>query len=117
MAPTARTPLTNHVWFKQERRNNMFKSGLSKRVGALAGMSVLAAGAAATLSFAGGAGASVKHTSFDLVRSAASVKANCLVDAEAHVSIESRGPVEVMKIRASHLPANTDFDLFVTQVP
>ena len=95
----------------------MPKSRLSKRLGALAGMAVLAGGAAATLSFAGSAGASVKHTSFDLVRSAASVKANCLVDAEAHVRIESRGPVEVLKVRASNLPANTDFDFFVTQVP
>jgi hypothetical protein len=95
----------------------MFKPQLSKRLGALAGMTALAAGAAVTFAFAGGAGASVKHTSFDMVRSAASVKANCLQGAEAHVSIESRGPVEVMKIWASHLPKNTDFDLFVTQVP
>jgi hypothetical protein len=95
----------------------MFKPRLSKRLGALAGMTALAAGAAATLSFASGAGASVKHTSFDMVRSAASVKANCLQGAEAHVSIESRGPVEVMKVWASHLPRNTDFDFFVTQVP
>jgi hypothetical protein len=95
----------------------MLKPRLSKRLGALAGMTVLAGGAAATLSFASGAGASVKHTSFDMVRSAASVKANCLQGAEADVSIESRGPVEVMKVRASNLPANTDFDFFVTQVP
>jgi hypothetical protein len=95
----------------------MHKPRLSKRLGALAGMTVLAGGAAATLSFASGAGASVKHTSFELVRSAASVRANCLQDAEAHVSIESRGPVEVLKVRASNLPANTDFDFFVTQVP
>jgi hypothetical protein len=95
----------------------MFKPLLSKRIGVLAGMAALTVGAAATLTFAGSAGASDKHTSFDMVRSAASVKANCLVDAEAHVTIESRGPVEVMKIRASHLPKNTDFDLFVTQVP
>jgi hypothetical protein len=95
----------------------MFKPRSSKRFGALAGMTALAAGAAATLSFATGAGASAKHTSFGMVRSAASVKANCLQGAEAHVSIESRGPVEVMKVRASHLPKNTDFDFFVTQVP
>jgi hypothetical protein len=51
------------------------------------------------------------------VRSAASVKANCLQGAETHVTITSHGPVEVMNISASHLPKNTDFDLFVTQVP
>jgi hypothetical protein len=95
----------------------MTKPSLFKRAGALAGMTMLAAGTVATLGFAGGANASVKHTSFDMVRSAASVKANCLQGAEADVTIESTGPVEVMKVRASHLPRNTDFDLFVIQVP
>src|SRR5215469_16227679 len=96
----------------------MFKRRqLSRRLSALAGIPLLAAGAAATLGFAGGAGAAVKHTTFDMVRSTASVAANCLPGAEAHVTIESRGPVEVMKVNASHLPKNTDFDLFVIQVP
>jgi hypothetical protein len=95
----------------------MSKKQLSKALSAFAGVSLLAAGAAATLGFAGGAGASVKHTSFDMVRSAASVAANCLPGAVAHVSITSRGPVEVMKVSATNLPKNTDFDLFVIQVP
>jgi hypothetical protein len=95
----------------------MFKQRLSKRLTALAGVTVLAAGAAASLGFAGGASADVKHTSFDMVRSAASLNANCLQGAEADVRITSVGPVEVMKVRANHLPKNTDFDLFVIQVP
>jgi hypothetical protein len=45
------------------------------------------------------------------------VKANCLQAATAHVTITSQGPVETMKIWANHLPRNTDFDLFVIQVP
>jgi hypothetical protein len=90
---------------------------VSRRVSAFAGVTLLAAGAAATLGFAGDAGASVKFTSFNMVRSAASVQANCLLNARAHVTITSQGPVEVMKVNASNLPANTDFDLFVTQVP
>src|ERR1700758_979672 len=95
----------------------MFNRKLSIGLGALAGVSLAAAGLATTLGFAGGAGAAVKSTSFSMVRSAASVKANCLRGAEAHVTITSQGPVETMRVWASHLPKNTDFDLFVTQVP
>jgi hypothetical protein len=95
----------------------MFKQQLSKRLSAFAGVTLLTAGAVAALGFAGGADAAVKHTSFDMVPSAASVKANCLQGAEADVTIESQGPVEVMKVTASHLPKHTDFDLFVIQVP
>ena len=54
---------------------------------------------------------------FRMVRSATAVSARCLQRAEAFVTIESTGPVEVMKVKASHLPRNTDFDLFVIQVP
>jgi hypothetical protein len=95
----------------------MLKQRLSKRLAIFAGATALAAGTAATFGFAGSAGADVKHTSFEMVRSTASVNANCLPNAEASVRITSAGPVEVMKVRASHLPKNTDFDLFVTQVP
>jgi hypothetical protein len=95
----------------------MFKQQLSRRLVPLAGVTLAAAGLATTLGFAGGANASVKSTSFDMVRSTASVTANCLRGAEAHVTITSQGPVETMRVWASHLPRNTDFDLFVTQVP
>ncbi len=96
----------------------MFKRLMSKRLGAIAGVAaVAAAGVGSTLAFAGGANAAVTSTSFNMVRSAASVKANCLQNATAHVTITSQGPVETMKISASHLPSNTDFDLFVIQVP
>jgi hypothetical protein len=95
----------------------MFKQRMSRRLTALCGVTVLAAGAAASLGLAGGASADVKHTSFDMVPSAASLAANCLQGAEADVRITSVGQVEVMKVRASHLPKSTDFDLFVIQVP
>jgi hypothetical protein len=52
-----------------------------------------------------------------MVRSAGAVKANCLSGAQAAVTIRSQGPVETMKVKASGLPANTDFDLFVIQDP
>jgi hypothetical protein len=95
----------------------MSKQHLSKRSWAVAGATLAAAGLASTLSFAGGASADVKTTSFDMVRSAGSVAANCLPGAVAHVTITSRGPVETMKISAENMPKNTNFDLFVTQVP
>jgi hypothetical protein len=64
-----------------------------------------------------GAGAAVHQTSFDMVRSTAAVNAGCVARAHARVTIKSQGPVEVMTVSATHLPANTDFDFFVIQVP
>ena len=91
---------------------------LSKRISAVAGATVLAAAAAATIAVNGAAaGTSVTQTSFHMVRSATAVGAGCLKGAQARVTIRSQGPVEVMRVSADHLPRNTDFDLFVIQVP
>jgi hypothetical protein len=92
------------------------------RLVVIAGAAVLAAGgaagaAAAAQSSTSGAQSSTTQTSFDMVRSAAAVGANCLKGAEADVTIQSQGPVEVMTVEAKRLPRNTDFDLFVIQVP
>jgi hypothetical protein len=54
---------------------------------------------------------------FSMVRSANAEQINCLPKAQADVTITQRGPVEVMRVRADGLPAKTDFDLFVIQVP
>jgi hypothetical protein len=89
---------------------------LSKRITAVAGATVLAAAGAATIAVTGAA-AGTSVTSFHMVRSAAAVGAGCLNGAQARVTIRSQGPVEVMRVSASHLPRNTDFDLFVIQVP
>jgi hypothetical protein len=56
-------------------------------------------------------------TSFKMVRSTASVNAKCLVNAKAKVHVTSKGSVEVMKVVATGLPKNTEFDFFVIQVP
>jgi hypothetical protein len=53
--------------------------------------------------------------SFHMVPSAGA-KA-CIPRAIAAVSIHSLGPVETLDVSASGLPAHTDFDLFVIQVP
>ena len=54
---------------------------------------------------------------FSMVRSAAAANAGCLPDASARVIVHSNGPAEVMTVSVSGLPADTDFDFFVIQVP
>src|SRR4051812_181785 len=85
-----------------------------RRVAVLLGAAVLVvAGATA----AAAAQAPQSSTKFEIVRSAAVKAANCLKKAGADVTIESTGPVEVMRVKAHDLPRNTEFDLFVIQVP
>jgi hypothetical protein len=57
------------------------------------------------------------HVAFDMVRSATVAGAGCLQHASGHVTIRSIGPVEIMNVSVTGLPANTEFDLFVIQVP
>jgi hypothetical protein len=54
---------------------------------------------------------------FDMVRSAAAQTGNCLSGAIGHVTVTSLGPVEVMNVVVTGLPPNTEFDLFVIQLP
>src|SRR6516165_1538274 len=55
---------------------------------------------------------------FDLIRSAGlNPFPTVAPNAHGKVEIESVGPVEVMKVKVWGLPPNTDFDLFVIQVP
>jgi hypothetical protein len=85
-----------------------------RRVAVLLGAAVLVvAGATAATA----AKAPQSSTKFEMVRSAAVKAANCLKKAGADVTIESTGPVEVMRVKAHDLPRNTEFDLFVIQVP
>jgi hypothetical protein len=86
------------------------------RAGAVIATAVLAAGGA-TAAAASSAKSSHDQVRFALRPSAASVKAGCLLDAGAYVKVTNKGPVEVMTIDAFGLPKNTEFDLFVTQLP
>ena len=55
---------------------------------------------------------------FDLIRSAGLTPFPTVApNAHGQVKIESVGPVEIMKVKVWGLPPNTDFDLFVIQVP
>ncbi len=64
---------------------------------------------------AGAVAAATPTLDFDM--SVSSGAKTCLPNATAHVHIRSLGVVEAMDVDASGLPANTDFDLFVIQVP
>jgi hypothetical protein len=80
---------------------------------------LLAAAVAAVVfasSIASGASKSNQIT-FNMVRSTAAEGAGCLPHASARVVVNSTGPVEVMTVRVRGLPANTEFDFFVIQVP
>lgn len=56
-----------------------------------------------------------KKFEFDMPVSAGA--ATCLPNATAHVTVKPHGATDEMLVRVSGLPANTDFDLFVIQVP
>jgi hypothetical protein len=67
----------------------------------------------------GGPGAfAVDSTSFRMVRSQTAVANNCLEDATAHVNvITTATDQQIMDVTVNHAPANTEFELFVTQQP
>jgi hypothetical protein len=82
----------------------------------LIGCAALAVFAASTAS---GASKSSNNTiTFRMVRSAAAAASTtCVPNASARVIDHSIGPVEVLTVLVSGLPAGTDFDFFVIQVP
>ena len=96
----------------------------NKKYVALVGAALMTMAGAATAAAATSGPAAAKaaakplpSTSFSLVRSAGSVAAGCLTHVNAKVRITNHGAVEVMTIKASGLPKNTGFDVFVTQLP
>ncbi len=61
---------------------------------------------------------SAKKVTFNLVRSPGLASfPKVAPDAHGTVTVRSIGPVEIMKVDVAGLPPNTDFDLFVIQVP
>jgi hypothetical protein len=87
------------------------------RTAALVGAAALTAGGASAAAAVTMSTTSQDQAHFALVRSTASLNAGCLVNATARVKIKNHGPVEVMTIDASGLPKNTEFDVFVNQLP
>jgi len=64
-----------------------------------------------------GTATAASNIAFGMVRSTAAVTNGCALNAQAHVTVNSLGAVEVMTVEANGLPPNQEFDLFVTQVP
>lgn len=58
-----------------------------------------------------------KSVRFKMVRSAGVVRAGCLPKAKAKVQVTPGKEAETMKVWVSGLPAYTEFDFFVLQVP
>jgi hypothetical protein len=83
----------------------------------LAALAAIVGAASIAIASASASPSGGRVVSFRMVRSATAVTAKCLKGAEAFVTIRSVGPVEIMKVAGRHLPRNTDFDLFVIQVP
>jgi hypothetical protein len=75
------------------------------------------AGLAAVNATAADTAAPESNLTFRMVRSTASVGAGCLVGARADVTVVPLGEVERMTVVARNLPPNTEFDLFVIQLP
>jgi hypothetical protein len=88
----------------------------SRRAWTLAAL-IAAAVTAIGVSMAGTGAAASKHIQFRMLRSTGAVTAGCIPHARARVTVTNQGPVEVMRVHARGLPRNTDFDLFVIQVP
>jgi len=70
---------------------------------------------AATLTMGTAVAAKMDRASFNMVVSGGA--AACLPKASAEVRIRSVGPVEIMDVEVEGLPAKTEFDFFVIQVP
>jgi hypothetical protein len=84
-------------------------------------VAIVATGLAAALGAWGVIGtqahAAEKSIDFAMVRSGAAVGANCLQTAAAKVRVVARGQNEKLTLTATGLPPNTEFDLFITQLP
>lgn len=85
------------------------------KIGALGG--VVALSLAGSVAAGTGAEAASTVTKFKMIRSANAADIGCLKGAKAIVTIKEKGEVEEMTVKASGLPKNTNFDLFITQVP
>jgi hypothetical protein len=83
-----------------------------RKLSIIAVLSLLVVALAAAAAFA------VDSTTFNMVRSQAAVDNDCLEGAKAHVDVRTT-PTDnqIMDVTLNHAPKNTEFELFVTQLP
>jgi len=83
-----------------------------RKIGIIAVVSLVVVALAAASAFA------VDSTTFNMVRSQTAVDNDCLEGARAHVNvITTATDQQIMDVTVNHAPANTEFELFVTQQP
>jgi hypothetical protein len=90
---------------------------LAAAAASVASLTIGLAGAASGAGTQPGAAPATPDKTFHLVRSSTALAAHCLGGADAVVRITKVTNAERMAITASGLPANTDFDVFINQVP
>src|SRR5215207_3475859 len=83
-----------------------------RKIGIIAVVSLVVVALTAASAFA------VDSTTFNMVRSQTAVDNDCLEGARAHVNvITTATDQQIMDVTVNHAPANTEFELFVTQQP
>ncbi|CCH76631.1 conserved exported hypothetical protein [Nostocoides japonicum T1-X7] len=87
---------------------------MNRRIIAAGALALSAAGSGVFSTAQAGAAAT---TTFGMQRSPGIVTAGCLPKAKATVKVTPQGATELTTVKATGLPKNTDFDLFVIQVP
>jgi len=103
--------MTGKIPSQQHAMGSARRATMRRGVAALG----MAAGLIAILALTPDASADASAISFPMVHSAG--VATCLPNAGGQVTISSLGAVELMRVTVSGLPANTDFDFFVIQLP
>ena len=100
---------------KRPRASGTSRKARSVRVGPPTGVAALLVGLTLLLGSVVQAAADLNSISFPLVRSAG--VASCLPNASGQVTVTSLGTAELMRVTVTGLPPNTEFDLFVIQLP
>lgn len=90
---------------------------LAAAAASVASLTIGLAGSASGAGAEPGAAPATPDKTFHLVRSATALGAHCLAGSDAVVRITKVANAERMAIQVRGLPAHTDFDVFINQVP
>jgi hypothetical protein len=95
----------------------MTRSRILRIALALAVTVLVAVGVGAARAATSGAASKAASTTFSLIRSTGVVAAHCLGQAKATVTVTNHGATETMTVDATGLVPDSEFDLFIIQVP